>query len=342
MSKIKTALLAYGDSGKLFHAPFLEVHPGFELIGAYERSKKNIENDFKNVKSFSTLEEVLDSDAELIVVNTPVHTHYELAKKSLLAGKNVLVEKCFTTNLNEALELDSIAKNQNVKLCVYQNRRWDSDFKTVQQILNQNILGEIVEAEIRFERYNPNLSQKSWKELLEDGSGILWDLGAHIIDQALVLFGFPTHLFADLRKVRIETKVVDYFDILLYYPNKRVRLKATFFAKEALPAYVLQGRKGSFVKFRADVQEDDLKLGKVPNYENWGSENEFQKGILNTTESRVFVESLKGNYLDFFEELYLAISENKPVPVSAENGIKTMKIIEAAMKSSDEQKIVKF
>lgn len=342
MSKIKTALLAYGDSGKLFHAPFLEVHSGFELIGAYERSKKNIENDFKNVKSFATLEEVLESEAELIVVNTPVHTHFELAKKSLLAGKNVLVEKCFTTNVAEAIELDSIAKAQNVKLCIYQNRRWDSDFKTVQKILKDNILDEIVEAEIRFERYNPILSQKTWKEEMQNGSGILWDLGAHIIDQALVLFGFPTQLFADLRKLRKDTKVVDYFDILLYYPDKRVRLKATFFAKEVLPVYVLQGRKGSFLKMRADVQEDDLKEGKKPNFKDWGTENESQKGILNTFKNRIFIDSLKGNYLEFFEELYQALSKNKPVPVSAEDAIKTMKIIEGAIKSSEEQKIVCF
>lgn len=340
MSKIKTALLAYGDSGKLFHAPFLNVHHGFELIGALERSKKNIENDFDNVRSFSSLEEVLESEAELIIINTPVHTHFDLTKKCLLAGKNVLVEKCFTTTFEEAIELDHIAKNENVKLCIYQNRRWDSDFKTVQKILNENILGEIVEAEIRFERYNPILSAKSWKEKKQDGSGILWDLGSHIIDQALVLFGFPTHLFADLQKMRQDTEVVDYFDILLYYPDKRVRLKATFFAKEVLPAYVLQGRNGSFLKKRADLQEEDLKLGKTPNYKDWGTEDDNLKGILNVEENRSEISSSQGNYLEFFDELYHSILENKPVPVSAEDAIKTMKIVEASIKSSEEKRVI--
>ena len=162
MRQIKTALLAYGGSGKLFHAPFLEVNDGFELIGAYERSKKNIQNDYPNVNSFNSLEEVLESDAELIVVNTPIDTHFEFTKKVLEAGKHALVEKAFTTTSDEAEELHKLAKEKNLKLCVYQNRRYDSDFRTVKKVLEENYLGEIVEAEIRFERYNPQLSPKAW------------------------------------------------------------------------------------------------------------------------------------------------------------------------------------
>ena len=183
---------------------------------------------------------------------------------------------------------------------MYQNRRWDSDFLTVQKVLKSGELGEILEAEIRFERYNPNLSPKAWKEKKQPGSGILMDLGAHIIDQALVLFGWPEAVFADIRNLRPTTQVNDFFDILLYYPDNRVRLKATFFAKEQLPGYVLQGRDGSFIKMRGDVQEDELKLGKIPNRDTWGTEDSKNQGLINVGDKREKLETLQGNYLNFY------------------------------------------
>ncbi|WP_312324701.1 Gfo/Idh/MocA family oxidoreductase [Soonwooa sp.] len=334
MQIIKTALLAYGGSGKLFHAPFLNFHHGFQLVGAWERSKKNIQHDYADAKSFDTLEEVLASDAELIIVNTPINTHFEYAKKALEAGKNVLVEKAFTTTSEEAEILDKIAKEKNLKLCVYQNRRWDSDFLTVQKILKSGKLGEISEAEIRFERYNPKLSPKAWKEKNQPGSGILMDLGAHIIDQALVLFGWPEAVFADIRSLRPNTEVNDFFDILLYYPDNRVRLKATFFAKEQLPGYVLQGRNGSFIKMRGDVQEDELKLGKIPNRETWGTEDSKNQGLINVGDKSENLETLQGNYLHLFDALYRSIVMDEPVPVPASDAVKSLKIMEAAEESS--------
>jgi len=191
MKKIKTALLSYGMSGKVFHAPFLELHPGFELSGSWERSKHLINEDFPLVRSYPTLESVLKDDVGLVIVNTPVETHFEYAQAALLAGKHVLVEKAFTTTVAEAQELKAIADEKKLKLAVFQNRRWDSDFKTVKEILDKQLLGEIVEAEIHFDRYNPALSTKAHKEVYSAGAGILKDLGPHIIDQALHLFGFP-------------------------------------------------------------------------------------------------------------------------------------------------------
>jgi len=340
LRKIKTALLAYGGSGKLFHAPFLEVHDGFELIGAYERSQKNIKADYPKAQSFDSLEDVLKSNAELIVVNTPIDTHFELTKKVLKAGKNALVEKAFTTTSEEAEELDKLAKEKNLKLCVYQNRRYDSDFRTVKKIVEENYLGEIVEAEIRFERYNPELSPKLWKENGNSGASILLDLGSHIIDQALTLFGFPEKVFADIRKTRDNTQIDDYFDILLYYPDKRVRLKSSFFVKEPTPAYVLHGKKGSFLKYRADIQEDELKLGKIPNRENWGTEPEEKTGLLVYNDRMVNFPTLEGNYLWLFDELYDAIANGKKVPITAKQAYHTMKVIEAAKESSEKQEAI--
>lgn len=342
MRKIKTALLAYGGSGKLFHAPFFEVHEGFELLGAYERSKKLIQKDYPEVRSFDSLEEVLESDAELIVVNTPIDTHFDLTKKVLEADKNALVEKAFTTTSEEAKKLDQLAKEKKLKLCVYQNRRYDSDFRTAKKVLEEDYLGEIVEAEIRFERYNPQLSPKAWKENGNPGASILMDLGSHIIDQALTLFGYPEKVFADIRRTRENTQIDDYFDILLYYSDKRVRLKSSFFVKEPTPAYVFHGKKGSFLKHRGDVQEDDLKLGKIPNRENWGTEPEEKTGLLVYNDRAIHFPTLQGNYLDFCDDLYDAIVNDKEVPATAKQAYHTMKVIEAAQKSAAKEEVIKL
>lgn len=344
MKKIKTALLSYGMSGRVFHAPFLTLHEGFELIGSWERSKKLIQNDYPQVKSYSSLEELLADDVDLVVVNTPVETHYEFAKKVLLAGKHALVEKAFTTTAAEAEELNTIAKEKGLKLTVYQNRRWDSDFKTVKQVVDQKLLGDIVEAEFHFDRYNPNLSPKTHKETANAGAGVLRDLGPHIIDQALHLFGYPEAVHGDVRITRENSLVDDWFDITLYYPEKRVRLKAGFFVREAVPAYVVHGKKGSFLKERGDIQEDVLKTGEKPNRNEWGTEPAGKEGLLHTEingkEVRKTIPTLQGNYYDLFDGVYLAITEDKEEPVTAADGIKTMKIIDAASASSEQKKII--
>ncbi len=346
MEKIKTALLAYGGSGKVFHAPFLAVHPGFELTGAWERSKQLIQQDYPTVKSYASLEELLQDDVELVVVNTPVDTHYAYAKQVLLAGKHALVEKAFTTTAKEAEELRDLAREKKLSLTVYQNRRWDSDLKTAKSVLDENTLGEIVEAEIRFDRYNPLLSPKAWKEAPNAGAGVVKDLGSHLIDQALYLFGFPEAVFADFRTVRENSLVVDNMDILLYYTGKRVRLHAGFFNKEQVPGFILQGRNGSFFKPRADVQEDELKKGMKPSFDNWGEEPTDKAGILNVVLNgetvRKTVPTLKGNYLGLFDGVYAAIRENKPEPVTAEDGVKVMRIMDAATRSNEQKRAIEL
>ena len=338
MQKIKTALLSYGMSGKVFHAPFLNFHPGFELLGSWERSKKLIHQDYPSVKSYATMEELLQDDVDLVVVNTPVATHYEYAKKVLLAGKHALVEKAFTTTVAQAQELAALAKEKGLKLSVFQNRRWDSDFKTVQKIISDNVLGEIVEAEFHFDRFNPILSPKQHKETANSGAGILKDLGPHLIDQALCLFGLPQSVFADIRITREHSLVDDYIDILLYYSNFRVRLKAGFFVREAIPSFVVHGKKGSFLKVRGDVQEDELKLGMKPNLDTWGTESSDKKGLLHTEINgeieKEHIPTLQGNYYAFFDGVYNSISLDALEPVTAQDGLHVMQIIEAAIQSS--------
>lgn len=344
MQKIKTALLSYGMSGKVFHAPFLNIHEGFELLGSWERSKKLIQEDYPTVKSYATIDELLADNVDLVIVNTPVGTHYEYAKKVLLAGKHAVVEKAFTTTVAEAEELAAIAKEKGLKLAVFQNRRWDSDFKTIQKIINEGSLGDLVEAEFHFDRYNPLLSAKAHKEIANDGAGILKDLGPHLIDQAICLFGSPKAVFGDIRITRDGSLVDDWIDLLLLYENLRVRLKASFFVKEANPAYTIHGKKGSFLKPRGDVQEDELKLGKKPNLESWGTESEDLQGLLHTQingkEVREKIPTLQGNYFSFFDGVYDSIVNDKTEPVTAQDGVKVMQVIEAAILSNEQQKVI--
>lgn len=345
MQQIKTALLSYGMSGKIFHAPFLKLHPGFELLGSWERSKKLIQEDYPEVKSFPTLEAILeDKSIELVIVNTPTGTHFEYAKKVLLAGKHALVEKAFTTTVAEAQELNDLAKEKGLKLTVFQNRRWDSDFKTVHQIIASKVLGELVEAEFHFDRYNSILSPKAHKETANAGSGIVKDLGPHIIDQALFLFGVPQSVFADIRITRENSLVDDWFDITLFYHDFRVRLKAGLFVREANPAYVVHGKKGSFLKHRGDVQEDELKLDKKPNLDSWGTEPTALEGFLHTEIDGEIIQkkisTLQGNYYYYFDGVYQSIINNTIEPVTATDGIHVMQIIEAAIQSNKERKVV--
>jgi scyllo-inositol 2-dehydrogenase (NADP+) len=347
MQPIKTALCAFGMSGWVFHAPFIQLHEGFALYGVLERTKNAAEEKYPGIKTFQSLEAMLADDAiELIIVNTPNYTHYEYAKLALLAGKHVVVEKAFTNTVAEAEELIALAAKQNKKLSVYQNRRWDSDYKTVKKIVQQKLLGEIVEAEIHFDRYNESLSPKLHKETPGPGAGILPDLGPHLIDQALQLFGMPTAVFADATNLRTISQVEDYIELILFYKNLRVRLKAGYLVRELLPAYILHGTKGSFLKPRADVQERDLQKEKKLTDADWGTEDETGKGLLHTEIDgkviREYVPSEKGNYMDYYNGIYEAIRNEKALPVTAAEGMNVIKIIEASFQSVKDKKIIQL
>ena len=334
-------------SGWVFHAPFLQVHPGFDLYAVWERSKKLAQEKYPNVKSYGTLDELLKDEAiELVVVNTPNYTHYDYAKQALQAGKHVVVEKPFTVNSKEGKELIQLAKKKKKKLSVYQNRRYDSDYKAIKNVIQEKLLGNVIEAEFHFDRYKEEVSPKLHKEVPGPGTGSLYDLGSHLIDQALQLFGDPIEIFADIQIMRPVSKVDDYFEVLLYYPGMRVRLKSSYQVREPLPGYVIHGSKGSFIKPKTDVQEAMLQAGKVPGQPDWGTESETEKGLLHTEIDgkviREYVPSLKGNYLEYYEGIYKAIRNNEPLPVSAEDGLKVVRVIETAYDSNSKKKVVPF
>jgi len=347
MHIIKTALLSYGMSGKIFHAPFIAAHPGFQLAGAWERNSKKIQEDYPSVISYPSLAAILaDETIELVIVNTPNDTHYDYAQQVLLAGKHVVVEKAFTTTVEEGRALKALAEKQNKKISVYQNRRFDSDLRTVQKVINDNLLGEIIEAEFHYDRFKPIIGPKQHKENPGPGAGLLMDLGPHLIDEAVTLFGMPNAVFADIRITRPSSKVDDWFDILLYYPTLRVIIKASNIVREAIPANIVHGIKGSFLKARANVQEADLLAGKKPGEPSWGIEPESGWGLLHTESGgavlRENIPSSRGNYGDYYEGVYQALTTNQPMPVSADEGISIILIIEAAIKSSKEQRVVEL
>ncbi len=203
-----------------------------------------------------------------------------------------------------------------------------------------------MDVEIHFDRYKQELSPKAHKEDPGAATGSLYDLGSHLIDQALYLFGSPQSVFADIRIVRPVSKVDDYFEVVLYYPRLRVTLKSSYLVREPLPAYILHGSRGSFIKSRADVQEVSLQAGKVPGTSDWGTEPETAQGLLHSEINgkivRERVVTLQGNYLDYYEGVYNALRNHQSVPVPVEDALEVVKIIELAYKSNRERKVIEI
>ncbi len=347
MAPINTALCSFGMSGWVFHAPFIYANPAFKLYAVWERTKNLAEEKYPRIITYRTLEDMLaDETVELVIVNTPNYTHYDYTKKALEAGKHVVVEKPFTVTVEEGKELIDIAKKQDRKLSVYQNRRYDSDYKTIQKILKQDVLGDIVDVEMHFDRFKEDLSPKVHKEIPGPGTGSLYDLGSHLIDQALQLFGKPDKLFADVKPMRPVSKVDDYFNLIFFYKTFRVHVKSSYAVREPLPGYIFHGLKGSFIKSKTNVQEDMLTAGQAPGQPGWGTEPDTEKGLLHTEIDgkvvREYIISEQGNYAEYYAGIAAAIREGKPLPVTAEEALDVIKIIEAAYKSNQTNCIVEL
>ncbi len=343
MQQFKVGLCAFGMSGKVFHAPFLQQHSGFVLAAIVERRKNESRDKYPDAKIYRSVEEMLsESDMDIVVVNTPVQTHFEYAKKALAAGKNLIVEKPFTVSAAEAEELTALAAAHQKFISVYQNRRFDRDFLQVRKIIQSQKLGTLKDVEIRFDRFRTSPSAKEHKENPKlPGSGALHDLGSHLIDQATQLFGAPEKVFADIFTMKDEVAANDYFDILLHCRNGlRVRLKSTVFAKENAWAYVVHGSRGSFLQMRSDAQEEELVGGAVPKYANdWQKKLTVPDGILNYLdddgEHKLSTTSEPGNYMHYFDALYRHLTMSDALPSPADEIVLNMKIIEAALQSAE-------
>lgn len=344
--QIITGIASFGMSGKVFHAPLLNAHNGFIIKSIVERSKREAQNIYPHITSIASIDEMLnDPEIELVVVNTPDHTHTEITHRALMAGKHVIVEKPFTLNASEGEDLLNLSMRKNKLLSVFHNRRWDGDFLTAKYVIENELLGRLVEYEAHFDRYR-NFIQESWKEDASLGTGTLYNLGSHLIDQAMVLFGMPIAVYADIRVLRTGGEVDDYFDINLYYDNIKVTLKSSYLVKEPGPKFHLNGTLGSYVKYGMDPQEDALKQGGKPGLPGWGIESKNAWGTLNTEKAgepyKGQIETLPGNYLAYYDNIYNVLVHNKELIVKPEEAINVIKIIEAAFKSSQTGKKVTF
>jgi len=332
-------------SGKLFHAPFIQQHPGYELTGIVERHNNDSKERYPQSTLYRSIDELIaDKSIQLIIVNTPTHLHYENAKAALMAGKNIVVEKPFAVTVKEAEEITALAREKKLFISIYQNRRYDGDYHAIKDVLEKKLLGELREVEIRYDRFRPIPAGKPHKEGDLPGAGIIYDLSPHLVDQALQLFGWPEALFGDVWRMRKTVQASDYFEILLYYPDMRVRLKATCVAREPLPSYILHGMKGSFLQQRSDLQEIQLNAGAIPSLKSWCPSPAQPDGLLHTEINgevvRKELTSTAGNYMGYYDDVYKALTGGAPNPVPPEDGINTIKIIEAALKSASEGKII--
>jgi scyllo-inositol 2-dehydrogenase (NADP+) len=331
---IVSALLAYGMSGKVFHAPFLATNKGFELYAVLERNEKKAVKEYPSIKSYDTISELLsDEKIELIVVNTPNNTHFDYAKLALGANKHVLIEKPATTTAEEFVELLAVAKKVNRKVFVHHNRRWSSDIMSAKEVIKSGKLGDIVEMHLRFDRYRPTIGVKSFKETPIPSSGIWYDLGSHLIDQAISIFGKPINHYRIKNSYRENSQVDDYGFMHILFPNSvNVFITTSFLVADAQPGILIHGTKGSFVKEFCDEQENQLISGMSPLNSKFGLEKPNKEGRLTyyNTEDEQIIESIaseKGNFNALFDEVYRSIRNNKEFSVDNQDIIEQLKLL---------------
>lgn len=346
-NRINTALLSYGMSGEVFHAPLINTLPQFNLTHMVQRKGNRAKEHFPAVTICQSVDEVfLNDDIELVVVNTPNETHFDFASRAIKAGKHVVVEKPLTVNTAEADALIELAKKNNRILTVFQNRRWDGDFLTVKKIISQKLVGKIVECEAHYDRFRNYIEADTWKEEARPGTGIVYNLGSHMLDQVVDLFGLPLYVDARIGIQRPEGEVDDYFDIRMQYEGMNVIVKSSYLVKEQGPRYVIHGVQGSFVKYGLDVQEQDLKDKKIPGGEGWGIEPEANWGKLNIlVDDQEHVEkykSEKGDYLAFYKNVAEVIREGKPLMVQPEQVREVIRLIEVCYESNAKKQAIKF
>jgi len=333
---IKTGLLSYGMSGKIFHSPFLMAHSEFEWTAVVERSKKQAQSQFPQIKSYNAVDELLaDPDIELVVINTPNATHFEFAKKAIETGKHILVEKPLTVTSTEARELFELGRQHNRLVLTYQNRRFDSDLLTIRQVIESGQLGRVVECHFRYDRYRHHIGGKKHKENIGPGAGLMYDLAPHLLDAVISLFGKPLSWTKTQGHFRPSTQVDDYAQIHLIFPqNLQVFLTMTLLALAPEPAYVLHGTKGTFVKSRSNVQEKQLQAGMSPNDPKFAIEDSTSEAILTTIldNGEITKEKITPNrssYLDLFEAVYQTIRNGKAFPIKEEEVILQLEILES-------------
>jgi scyllo-inositol 2-dehydrogenase (NADP+) len=356
--QIDVGLIGFGFAGRTFHAPIIHGVEGLHLAAILQRHGDDAAKAYPDARLVRSLPELLAlKSIALIVVATPNDSHAPIAKECLLAGRDVVIDKPFALTYAEAADVAKLAEEHGRLLSVYQNRRWDGDFKTLQKLVSSEELGRIVTYESHFDRFRPARRPGAWREEAGPGTGVLFDLGPHLIDQALVLLGTPAAVSADVRLERDGAAADDAFDVTLYYPGMRAYLRATMLASRPGPHFVVHGTRASYVKLGLDPQEDALKRGERPGSSaDWGREPAEAWGTLTvgavgspndrgipahaSEERRVSTDT--GDYRGYYENVRDAILRKAELAVTPATALRVMRAIELAQQSSRERRVVAY
>jgi predicted dehydrogenase len=335
---LNVGLVGCGFAGKTFHAPVIRVVPGLRLTTIVQRSGVSAPDPrLADVEFVRSVDELLTRAIDLVVIATPNTSHHPIAKQCLLAGRHVVIDKPFTTTLAEADELVQLGEAKRRVLSAYQNRRYVGDFVTLQSLLSEGVLGRVAIFEAHFDRFRPALKPGAWREQPLPGSGVWFDLGPHLLDQAVVLFGIPQAISADIRVERAGAAADDAFDVTLHYPHMRAHLRGSMLAASPGPTFAVHGTNGSFIKYGFDPQEAALKSGQAPDEANWDAEGPALYGTLTTPAGTRTIPTIPSSFTHYYENVRDAILGKAQLAVTPEQARNVMHGLELAVASSQQR-----
>ncbi len=335
---LNVGLVGFGFAGKTFHAPVIRVVEGLRLTTIVQRHGGGAPNPrYADVELVRSVDELLARTVDLVVIATPNTSHHPIAKQCLQAGRHVVIDKPFTTTVAEAEDLVQLAEAKRRVLSAYQNRRYVGDFVTLQTLLSEGVLGRVTTFESHFDRFRPELRPGAWREQSLPGSGVWFDLGGHLLDQALVLFGTPQAISADIRIERDGAAADDAFDVTLHYPHMRALLRGSMLAAAPGPTFAVHGTKGSYIKYGLDPQEAALKAGRMPGEPDWDAEPSELYGELTGPEGTRAIPTIPSSFTHYYENVRDAILGKAQLAVTPEQARNVMRGLELAVASSQQR-----
>ncbi len=342
---VRVGLVAFGMAGRVFHAPLISSVDGLELTAVVERNTDNAAARYPGIRTYRNLDALLDNATiDLVVVATPSGSHFEVAKRALAAGKHVVVDKPTAVRSSEIADLIRLSAEKCVHLIPFHNRRWDGDFRTIQKLLHEGSLGRLVHMQTTFDRWNPGQTRRPWKDDSEQGGGMLLDLGTHIADQVLALFGRPQAVGGEVRRERDGEGANDAFTARLYYEGFTVELGANCLSSLARPRYHLRGTQGNYWKHGVDPQEAALNQVTRISTQDWGREPASAWGTLAVTAKSAVVakpvETVPGNYRLYYEGVRDAVLGVGPAPVPALDAWRVARILEWVALSAEDRRTI--